>query len=332
MAELVAPDDVALGSPPVKLTMTWDDVLVVMTATPRYPIAVRYQALFFAKPCAPSSEDYVKVLSDALAHETSILMRHEICYVLGQSGNALAVPILKGIMHDSSEDEITRHEAAEGLAALDAEGLLDDLSRYGEDDRSSLPLLTDTCMLAIDGLAQKNDARVCGCLDGEKVPGGRFVSRDPAKGDTTATAADVPALEAMLLDQSKPLFARYAAMFTLRDLAASGGLAKALAADTSSACFRHEACFVLAQLEDLTTVPALVAKLADPAEHAVVRHEAAIALSAMGDSDEAKPALEKFLADPDPLVNESCAAALSTMAYWHAWEDKEARLRNDDES
>lgn len=140
-----------------------------------------------------------------------------------------------------------------------------------------------------------------------------------------ATVADIPALEAALLSEA-PLFERYEAMFTLRNLGAAAPLARALAADNASACLRHELAFVLAQLEDEATVDVLVAKLADPTEHSVVRHEAAIALSVMGGSDAARAALAKYVEDKDPMVHESCSVSISTMAYWQAWEDEEARI------
>lgn len=312
----------------VKMSYNWEEVSHALTTLP--PIAERYQALFFAKTTAPTPDDFKSLLVSALQVEKSTLMRHEICYVLGQSGHMGAVKILQEVMHDSSEDEVTRHEAAEALAALDAEGLADDLRRYAT-SREQLPLLADTCELALDGLAQKNDARMCACLDSEKVAGGRFVTKDPAKGNPDATLEDVPALSATLTDPSAKLFARYEAMFTLRNLGAgpaSAALAQALLSDRTSSCLRHELAFVLAQLEDEATADALVAKLADVSEHAVVRHEAAIALSVMGGAEVAKPALIKHLEDPDPMVSESCAASLSTMAYWQAWEDAEARIMN----
>lgn len=316
-----------LGTP-VKMTFTWDEVTLALTASPRHPIESRYQALFFAKTCAPSPAEFVALLSQTLTLETSCLMRHEICYVLGQSGEVSVVPLLKKVLHDESEDEITRHEAVEALAALDVAELPEELKRY-QSTREIFPLLADTCELALEGLIQKNDPKMCGCIDSVKIEGGRFKSKDPAKGKSNATLSDVPSLENSLLDESASLFARYEAMFTLRDLGLSAGIARALEADSSSPCLRHELCFVLAQLEDENTSAVLLSKLEDPSEHGVVRHEAAIALSGTDDGGGAvNEALHKHLRDPDPLVHESCAAALSTIAYWDAWEKEEARIAN----
>jgi|AntAceMinimDraft_5_1070358.scaffolds.fasta_scaffold49807_1 deoxyhypusine monooxygenase len=312
-------------SPRVKLTFTHDEVTnCLTTVAPREPVDHRYQALFFTRTTAPSKEAQVALLEATLAIETSVLLRHEICYLMGQSGSPAAIPTLRRILHAEDEDEVTRHEAAEALAALEAPGLLEDLQAY-EASRDTLPLLADTCKLALEGLKRKEDARVCGCQNGEKIQGGRFITTDPAKGDPTASTKDIPRLEATLMDESLALFDRYEAAFTLRNLGASGSLAAALGADASSACLRHELAFVLAQLEDEATAACLVAKLEDPCEHAVVRHEAAMALSAMDGSD-AKAALLRNLKDPDPMVHESCKASLSTMAYWAAWEAEEARI------
>jgi deoxyhypusine monooxygenase len=288
-------------SPRVKLTFTHDEVTnCLTTVAPREPVDHRYQALFFTRTTAPSKEAQVALLEATLAIETSVLLRHEICYLMGQSGSPAAIPTLRRILHAEDEDEVTRHEAAEALAALEAPGLLEDLQAY-EASRDTLPLLADTCKLALEGLKRKEDARVCGCQNGEKIQGGRFITTDPAKGDPTASTKDIPRLEATLMDESLALFDRYEAAFT------------------------HELAFVLAQLEDEATAACLVAKLEDPCEHAVVRHEAAMALSAMDGSD-AKAALLRNLKDPDPMVHESCKASLSTMAYWAAWEAEEARI------
>ena len=314
-------------SPRVKLSFNFEEVAACLSSTePREPIDHRYQALFFTRTTSPSPAEQVSLLVSALEVETSVLLRHEICYLMGQSGDPAAIPFLRSILHNEDEDEVTRHEAAEALAALKAPDLLPDLQKY-EGLASAVPLLADTCVLALEGMRRKNDARTCGCQSGEKIEGGRFITKDPAQGDPNASVEDAPRLEAKLLDQSEGLFDRYEAMFTLRDLGCAASLARALAADASSACLRHELAFVLAQLEDEATAPTLIAALANTSEHGVVRHEAAIALSAMGGNPEAKPALLRGLQDPDPMVHESCAASLSTMAYWDAWEAEEARIK-----
>ena len=61
-----------------------------------------------------------------------MLFRHECCYVVGQLGaslesadceaKCLCVGILKRVLTDDTEDEVTRHEAAEGIGAVVGHG------------------------------------------------------------------------------------------------------------------------------------------------------------------------------------------------------------------
>merc|ERR1711871_1447939 len=78
----------------------------------------RYRALFFSRQTAPSTAELVGLLTKTLQHETSELMRHEVCYVLGQCGDPLAIPVPTTVLHDEGDSVVPRHEAAEGLAAL----------------------------------------------------------------------------------------------------------------------------------------------------------------------------------------------------------------------
>lgn len=297
----------------------------------------RYRALFFSRQTAPSTAELVKLLTKALDHETSELMRHEICYVLGQCGDALAIPVLSAVLHDEGDSVVTRHEAAEGLAALDAQGSIPALEQYAASEDGGLQLLRQTCELALEGLRREQAGEeavpVCACQMYEKTAtskGIEYVSKDPAKGREDLTnPAHIPALTASLLDQAAPLYGRYEAMFTLRNLGGSAtteALCRALREDTSSACLRHEVAFVLGQMEDEDATDALIEKLQDPQEHDVVRHEVAIALGSMAKGGPGEVALKAGLEDPAPMVHESCAAALATMAYWHAWEMEEARI------
>jgi deoxyhypusine monooxygenase len=71
--------------------------------------------------------------------------------------------------------------------------------------------------------------------------------------------ASVESLEQTLMDQSLPLFERYRAMFSLRNIggkAAVDALAKGF--HDSSALFRHEIAYVFGQMQDPHSVDALV--------------------------------------------------------------------------
>mmetsp|Transcript_100756 Transcript_100756/g.314873 ORF Transcript_100756/g.314873 Transcript_100756/m.314873 type:complete len:83 (+) Transcript_100756:814-1062(+) len=78
-------------------------------------------------------------------------------------------------------------------------------------------------------------------------------------------------------------------------------------------------------MEEESAAQALSWSLACRDEHAMVRHEAAIALGSIG-TPAAEEALRMHLADPDPLVSQSCEVALATAAYWRAWEELESQI------
>jgi deoxyhypusine monooxygenase len=49
--------------------------------------------------------------------DDSALLRHEICYVLGQLRKARAIPVLVELLQ-TDQDVMVRHEAAEALGAI----------------------------------------------------------------------------------------------------------------------------------------------------------------------------------------------------------------------
>ena len=308
------------------------EAIVQTLQQPLAPIEDKYRMLFCSRQAAPSKPVLIEALVQALAGEQSVLMRHEIAYVMGQVGDESAIPALVRMLDDQDEDEVTRHEAAEGLAAIDAEGSIQHFERYASSE--SLPLLAQTCELAIEATRKRDlpgAIPVCVCQQYEKVTTERSIeyqSVDPAGGIEGATMTDIPIMGEQLADESAPLYTRYQAMFTLRNLGGPSAvkqLADGLRSDSSSPCFRHEVAFVLGQMEEENATEALIEALARPDEHAVVRHEAAIALGSIG-GDAGEAALQQFKDDVVPMVAESCQAALSTLAYWKKWEELEARL------
>lgn len=130
-------------------------------------------------------------------------------------------------------------------------------------------------------------------------------------------------LGAMLLDPSLPLFRRYRAMFTLRDLASPPTRptavpaieALALGLMDQSALFRHEIAFVFGQLSHPASIPALLRTLEDRNENAMVRHEAAEALGGLGDDEIVEKALQRHLKDKERIVRESIEVALDMAEY-----------------
>ncbi len=56
--------------------------------------------------------------------DDSALLRHEICYVLGQLRQAKAIPVLVSLL-EADRDVMVRHEAAEALGAIADPALLE---------------------------------------------------------------------------------------------------------------------------------------------------------------------------------------------------------------
>eukprot|EP00392_Amoebophrya_sp_AT5.2_P007832 g7851.t1 len=109
---------------------TWPEITEILTNGDRtYGIQTLYRALFAVKQQGVNTETNIALLERSLrrtAHRESVLFRHECCYLLGQFGadsscftsKKLAFEALFEILTDEGEDEVTRHEAAEGIAAV----------------------------------------------------------------------------------------------------------------------------------------------------------------------------------------------------------------------
>lgn len=121
---------------------SWEDMQAYLS-TPGTDIRHLYRTIFCLRAAAPSEEAGIQALVDSLkllteetqpggelkerdwAH-TSDLFRHECCYLLGQMGadtsdlglKKLVFSALLDVLTDLTEDEVTRHEAAEGIAAV----------------------------------------------------------------------------------------------------------------------------------------------------------------------------------------------------------------------
>lgn len=275
----------------------------------------------------------------ALFHGTSsVLLRHEVAYTLGQMQRVDAVPFLAGLLHDAAEHPITRHEAAEALGAIEAPESLEILRGHAADGASEV---SETCRLALDQLNYKIAKGTCGCerrpleaLRAEadsaatgaadegvacerlkvesKADAPRYTYVSPAP---AAKAAPVATLREQLLDRGQPLFERYRALFALRDAvpregeAPIGALCECLSRTDESALLKHEIAFVLGQLEHTAADESLCDAVAREDEHGMVRHEAAEALGAIG-SPKAIEVLQKYAEHPVDILRESCWVAL----------------------
>jgi len=296
------------------------------------------QAVYKAELCRKYNEmfedrtaggDQVENVMAVLGPETkSILLRHEACYVLGQMKDKRAVPLLTRLLEDPEEHEITRHEAAEALAAIGDTGALECLCMYT--GHASVPL-KETAELGVDR------------LNASEVSSGDYNTVDPVaaeKGSLKSTEDHIENLVETLLNPETTLPGKYRCLFALRTITDADhkpsvkavlALGRALKDERTSALLRHEISFVIGQLafgicasQIPSTIESLKASVGDSSEHCMVRHEAAIALGSIAGDNKV---IEDFLAEmggldidesqqDEAIVIESCIVAMESLRYW----------------
>uniref|UniRef100_A0A8C8RTY1 Deoxyhypusine hydroxylase n=1 Tax=Pelusios castaneus TaxID=367368 RepID=A0A8C8RTY1_9SAUR len=263
------------------------------------PLKARFRALFTLRSLGGRAA--IEWISQAFGDE-SALLKHELAYCLGQMQDERAIPVLTQVLEDTRQEPMVRHEAGEALGAIGNPCVLDLLKRYSEDPVIEV---AETCQLAIQRLEWLQKSK-------EGPAPSPYLSVDPAPPDEEK---DITKLREALLDESRPLFDRYRAMFALRNM---GGKAAVLAlADglaCSSALFRHEIGFVLGQMQDEACVPQLTAALESGAENPMVRHECAEALGSIAKAS-CLETLRAFTRDEERVVRESCEVALDMYDY-----------------
>ncbi len=287
------------------------------------PLARRFRALFSLKHLASQSPGLqstaaIEAIAAAFA-SPSALLKHELAYCLGQTKSLVAVPFLRGVLENRSEDAMCRHEAAEALGALGDLSSLE-LMKQMKDDEKEPVVVRETCDIAVDRIQWAHSES----RKAEALKSSDFASIDPAPPMPLATETpSIPDLQNKLLDNSLPLFQRYRAMFALRDLASPPDLPTAEAAIHAlasgfvdpSALFRHEVAFVFGQLSHPASIPALFSVLENSKEESMVRHEAAEALGSLGEEPGVENMLRKFVDDPEQVVRESVIVALDMAEY-----------------
>lgn len=272
------------------------------------PIAKRIHTVFELRTIGGPVA--VEALAAGLS-SPSVLLSHEIAYILGQMQDRSAVPYLEATLANLSLDPITRHEAAEALAALGSEDALPFLEKFLDDEHEEV---RDTVIISCDRIKWRRDNPE---LAATEKGASNHHSVDPAPGHTPELQNKTPdELAEVLCDTSLSLFERYTAMFALRnkgDEESVLALAKGFA--DKSAVFRHEVAYVMGQLQHPAAVESLKKVLEDDNEHAMVRHEAAEALGEI-DDERCLPLVEKFQHCEDKIVKESCDVALGIAEYW----------------
>lgn len=124
-------------------------------------IVSRMRGLFHAR--FHDTFEAVEVLEDALfkvSHNTSVLFRHEVAYVLGQMSQPKALAVLIRLLDDThGEHVMTRHEAGEAIAALGlcSQTAFDALHR---NLRDSAVEIRETIQLSLIGLEKQKQKRL----------------------------------------------------------------------------------------------------------------------------------------------------------------------------
>jgi len=269
------------------------------------PMAARFRALFTLRNIPNTMA--IDALSAAL-DDPSVLLKHEVCFVLGQMRDPYSIPILTKVLEDLNEDPIVRHEAGEALGAIGEPSLLPLLEKYCNDPHIEV---SETCIIAADRvryLIEHPD---------EKDDMSPFETTDPAP--ALKEKHTVSELKDILCNPELPLFKRYRAMFSLRNMNTKESvLALCEGFKDSSALMRHEIAYVMGQLQNEHSLDALTAELVKNDEHPMVRHEAAEALSAIG-GDNTPDLLQKYSVDESlsDIVRDSCIVATDMYEYHH---------------
>lgn len=124
------------------------------------PLPIRFRALFSLKHVATTADDDATRVAaiEAIAAgftSPSALLKHELAYCLGQTGNTAAVKPLRQVLSDLKEDPMCRHEAAEALGALGWADNLDILREYRDRKEEDVSII-ETCEIAIERIEWEN--------------------------------------------------------------------------------------------------------------------------------------------------------------------------------
>lgn len=268
------------------------------------PLKLRFRALFGLRSIC--SDESVAAISEAFS-TSSVLLKHELAYVLGQMQNRTALPILESILKNEKEDEIVRHEAGEAIATFGDASYEPLLRKYSNVEVSKSRAVAETCQIGAE-LIRKGGSK--------ESP---FGSLDPALSSVEKTHQD---LRKVYLDENETLYNRYEAMFGLRNLGTEEAvetLAEGFNGKNRSDLFEHEIAFVFGQMSHPSSAKHLARILADESRHEMVRHECAEALGTI-ETEEARNALFSLKDIPNRIIRESIEVGLDIHDY-HFTED-----------
>ena len=292
------------------------------------PIGMRMRAAYYLRSEHTNNQDQpdkqaavVQALGDGLRDSRhGSLMRHEFAYVMGQLRDERCCDVLEQTLACETDCVMVRHEAAEALGAIGSERSKIVLEKVRL-DKETLPELSETCEIALGVMGWRESGgdpdempAACACMLNP------YSSVDPAPPHPSHATKSMVEIGDILCDASLPIFERYRAMFSLRNVGGADAVAqlcRALTKDTSSALLRHEVAYVLGQMQHPGSVEALEESLRRTDEHSMVRHESAESLGAIdGRWEDVERILSEFQHDENDVVRESCLVALDAADYW----------------
>lgn len=130
--------------PPAPADTPWE-VLRHTLLDEQLPMFERYRALFALRN--RGGAEVALLTAEALARSSSALLKHELCYVLGQLQEAGAVAALQAVLADSEQHAMVRHEAAEALGSIADASCRSLLTSFLGDAE---PIVAEGCMVALD--------------------------------------------------------------------------------------------------------------------------------------------------------------------------------------
>ena len=105
----------------------------------------RYGALFAMRNRGGPA--IAQQLAQVLHSSGSALLKHEVCYVLGQMQEPSVVPALQATLEDATQHAMVRHEAAEAIGSIAGADCRPLLEKHMNDSNS---VVAEGCLVALD--------------------------------------------------------------------------------------------------------------------------------------------------------------------------------------
>eukprot|EP01016_Furgasonia_blochmanni_P030802 TRINITY_DN3194_c0_g1_i17.p1 TRINITY_DN3194_c0_g1~~TRINITY_DN3194_c0_g1_i17.p1 ORF type:complete len:381 (-),score=94.07 TRINITY_DN3194_c0_g1_i17:139-1206(-) len=297
---------------------------------PTAKLSEKYMAMFSLR--STPDDESIKLLQEAFPHVgDSEMLKHEVAYCLGQVGNMdNCYEFLTGIVEDTSQAPVVRHEAAEAIGNFGDERAVPLLEKYNNKQESNI--VSDTCFLSLQKILNRDKfkGRYGKKYGGTIEPAPPFERDEMCEeikrvfGDNTSALNDtdlIPFVEKYIFSEKTNIHEKYRAMYFLRDVGSKeailvvGKIIDPEYRQYTTPLQRHEVGFILGQLAPESGIlePTFNKVFNDLTESDIVRHEAMIALSSIKKN---KEILRPFLNDEQQLVRDTVEISLDLMDYW----------------